>query len=110
MNHMMRCCASRNRAYNYSMIKSFKHKGLERFFFDGKTSGIQAEQALRISIRLALLDSAVEIEDMDRPGYRLHQLKGKLKGKWAINVSGNWRIVFEFEDGHAYIVNYEDYH
>ena len=50
------------------------------------------------------------IEDMDIPGYRLHELKGKLKDHWAIDVSKNWRIVFRFEDGDAYVVNYEDYH
>ncbi|MEW8195645.1 MAG: type II toxin-antitoxin system RelE/ParE family toxin [Candidatus Thiodiazotropha sp.] len=47
---------------------------------------------------------------MDKPGYRLHPLKGKLKGHWAIDVSGNWRIVFKFENGNAYVVNYGDYH
>ena len=52
---------------------------------------------------------ATMIEDMDKPGYRLHALKGKLKGHWAIDISGNWRIVFKFENGDAYVVNYEDY-
>lgn len=56
------------------------------------------------------LHTATEIEDMDIPGWRLHPLKGGREGLWAINVSGNWRIVFEFTNGHAYIVNYEDYH
>lgn len=92
------------------MIKSFKHKGLEKFFTTGDTSGIQAVHATKIRDRLAFLHSAITIEDMDIPGYRLHELKGKLKGLWAIDVSKNWRIVFRFEDGDAYVVNYEDYH
>ena len=59
---------------------------------------------------LACLHSAMTVDDMDIPGYRLHELKGKLKGLWAIDISKNWRIVFRFEEGDAYIVNYEDYH
>ena len=61
-------------------------------------------------MQLAALDTAQYIEDIDIPGYRLHQLKGKLKGVWSITVSGNWRITFKFSDGNTYIVNYEDYH
>lgn len=92
------------------MIKSFKHKGLERFFTKGNTSRIQAKQARKIADQLAFLHAAQTIDDVDKPGYNLHELKGKLKGHWAINVSGNWRIVFVFKDGDAYLVNYEDYH
>lgn len=92
------------------MIKSFSHKGLERFFTSGSKAGIQAAHATRISDRLAFLNAATAIEDMDKPGYRLHELKGQLRGHWAINVLGNWRIVFRFENGDAYVVNYEDYH
>lgn len=61
-------------------------------------------------MQLAALDSAHDIEDLDIPDYRLHQLKGDRKGIWSISVSGNWRIMFEFVDGNVYIVNYEDYH
>ena len=64
----------------------------------------------RLRLQLAALDTASSIEDMDIPGFRLHPLKGDRKGLWAIFVSGNWRITFEFKDGNAYIVNYEDYH
>lgn len=92
------------------MIKSFKHKGLKKFFTDGNTAGIQADHATKISDRLAFLNAATVIEDINKPGYRLHRLKGDLKEFWAIDVSGNWRIVFKFEDGDAYVVNYEDYH
>ena len=92
------------------MIKSFQHKGLEKFFTKGSLAGIQAVHATKIQDRLAFVHAASVVEDVDKPGYRLHALKGKLKGHWAVNVSGNWRIVFKFEDGNAYIVNYEDYH
>ncbi len=92
------------------MIKSFKHKGLEKFFTKSSTAGIQPAHATKIKDRLAFLHAAQRIEDIDKPGYRLHELKGKLKGHWAIDVSGNWRIVFKFDDGDAHIVNYEDYH
>ncbi|MEY3104511.1 MAG: hypothetical protein RJA72_543 [Pseudomonadota bacterium] len=61
-------------------------------------------------MQLVALDTASVIEDMDIPGYRLHQLKGNRKGFWSITVNGNWRLTFEFDDGHVYIVNYEDYH
>lgn len=92
------------------MIKSFKHKGLKKFFIKGDLSGIQANHAERLRDRLAFLNVAVCIEDMRKPGYRLHELTGDLKGRWSISVSGNWRMTFEFEDGDAYIVDYEDYH
>lgn len=92
------------------MIKSFKHKGLEKFFTTGSKAGIQASHASRLEERLQALHTATAIEDMDIPGWRLHTLKGNREGFWAINVSGNWCVVFEFIDGHAYVVNYEDYH
>ena len=92
------------------MIKTFKHKGLRRFFESGNTAGIQAAHGARIRDRLTFLHTATCIEDMDLPGYRLHELKGKLAGHWAIDISGNWRISFKFERGDAYVVNYEDYH
>jgi len=92
------------------MIKTFRHKGLELFFTTGSLKSIQAQHENRLSIRLQALHTAVNIEDMNIPGFRLHQLKGERQETWSINVSGNWRITFEFSDGHAYIVNYEDYH
>lgn len=92
------------------MIKSFKHKGLEKFFTKGSAAGIQNDHKARLEERLQALQTAFSVEDMNIPGWRLHALKGDRDGQWAINVSGNWRIVFEFEDGHAYVVNYEDYH
>jgi len=92
------------------MIKSFKHKGLEKFFTKGNLAGIQAVQSQRLSDRLAFLNAANNVDDMDKPGYRLHELKGKRKGLYTITVSGNWRITFEFINGDATIINYEDYH
>lgn len=92
------------------MIKSFKHKGLRKFYESGSKQGIQAQHAAKLRMQLAALDSAINIEDIDIPGYRLHELKGNRKGIWSISVSGNWRITFEFSDGNVYIVNYEDYH
>ena len=92
------------------MIKSFKHKGLRLFFETGSKQGIQDYHASKLRMQLAALDTAQVIEDMDIPGYRLHQLKGNRKETWSITVNGNWRITFEFENGNAYIVNYEDYH
>ena len=89
-----------------SMIKSFEHKGLQKFFETGSLKGIKTQHKQKLRIRLAALDTATCIEDMDLPGFRLHQLKGRKKGLWAIDVSKNWRIVFKFQDGNAYVVNY----
>lgn len=92
------------------MIKSFDHKGLEDFFYYGTTKGIQPKHASTLRLRLDRLENAVTVQDMDAPGYDLHPLKGDLKGHWAVKVSGNWRLTFRFEDGNAYVVNYQDYH
>lgn len=92
------------------MIKSFRHKGLQRFYETGAKSGIQVKHAGRLRPQLAALDTAQTLDDMNVPGYRLHALKGKLKGHWSIWVSGNWRLTFEFKDGNVFILDYEDYH
>ena len=92
------------------MIKSFKHKGLEEFFENGSTRGIQAKHAKKLRMQLGALDTAQSVDDMDIPGYRLHQLTGSRKGIWTITVNANWRLTFAFEEGNAYILNYEDYH
>ena len=96
--------------YNKLMIKSFKHKGLRKFFETGNLSGVQPGQKQKLRIRLIALDSSTCIDDMNTPVWRLHSLKGNRQGLWAIDVNKNWRIVFEFKDGNAYIVDYEDYH
>lgn len=92
------------------MIKSFRHKGLRRFFESGTTAGIRADHARRLRIQLAALDTAHTIEDMNIPGFSLHPLKGTMSGRWSISVNGNWRLTFEFQDGDAYVLDYEDYH
>ncbi len=92
------------------MIKSFKHKGLEKFYKSGTTRGIRANHARKLRMQLAALDTAQTIDDMDIPGYRLHQLTGDRKGIWSIRVNANWRLTFEFTDGNVYVLNYEDYH
>jgi proteic killer suppression protein len=92
------------------MIKSFKHKGLEKFYSKGTTSGIQAKHTKKLRMQLAALDTAQVIDDLDIPGYRLHPLKGQREGIWSIPVSANWRLTFEFSDGNVYILDYEDYH
>ncbi|MFH2046248.1 MAG: type II toxin-antitoxin system RelE/ParE family toxin [Pseudomonadota bacterium] len=92
------------------MIKSFKHKGLEDFFYSGNKKGIKPEQATRLEIILDRLNASNEIRDMNYPGSNLHKLTGEKKGQYAVKVSGNWRIFFEFVDGDAYIVDYGDYH
>jgi len=92
------------------MIKSFKHKGLQEYYDSGKAAGIQSKYKKRLKLQLIAIDTATTINDIDLPGFNLHPLKGKRKGIWSINVSGNWRITFTFEDGDAYILDYEDYH
>ena len=92
------------------MIKTIRHKGLARLFESGSTSGVQASHAKRLRLQLAALDTAQVIDDMDIPGFGLHPLKGKLKGRWSIWVNGNWRLTFEFKDGNVYVLDYEDYH
>ena len=92
------------------MIKSFRHKGLKRLYETGKASGVQTIHVSRLRMQLLALDTAQEIDDMDIPGFKLHTLKGKLKGIWSISVSGNWRITFGFDAPDATELDYEDYH
>ena len=105
--HLVAWCATR---YIISVIKSFKHKGLRNYYETGSKAGIQAKHAGRLRLQLAALDTARAVEDMDVPGYRLHPLKGRAKNRWSIWVSGNWRLTFDFNDGNAYVLDYEDYH
>jgi len=92
------------------VIRSFRHRGLKILFQDGDRSKLRAEQLGRISDVSAHLDRAVRPSDLDLPGYRLHPLKGRLKGTWSVTISGNWRIVFRFDDGAAFDVDLMDYH
>lgn len=92
------------------MIKSFAHKGLEKFFGSGSKAGIQAAHADRLRKQLGALNAAAKPEDMNVPGWDLHELKGKLAGTWSISVNGNWRVTFKFDGADAQVVDYEDYH
>ncbi len=92
------------------MIRSFKHKGLEKYFLKGTKSGIQAKHAPRLRLILGRLSAATNPKDMDLPGLKLHELRGKKKGIWSVWVSGNWRITFRFNGKDAELVDYEDYH
>ena len=92
------------------MIKTIKHKGLGKFYKTGSLSGIQAHHGRRLQLILTRLDASVCAEDMDLPGLYFHKLKGQLKYFYSVTVQANWRIIFRFEDDHAYYVNYVDYH
>lgn len=92
------------------MIKSFKHKGLERLFIKGIASGVQAVHATRITLMLDAIEAAEQVNELDLPGFRLHRLKGDKRNLWSVRVSANWRITFEFENGDAHILDLEDYH
>lgn len=92
------------------MIKKFRHKGLTRFFEKGSASGIQTAHSKRLQLILSRLHASTQPKDMDLPGLRLHELKGRDKGRWSVWVNGNWRITFDFEGVDATDVDYEDYH
>ncbi|MGB8714795.1 MAG: type II toxin-antitoxin system RelE/ParE family toxin [Rhodanobacteraceae bacterium] len=92
------------------MIRSFKHKGLAKFFASGSTAGIQPTHAKRLRLILGRLNAASIVKDMDLPGLRLHELTGYRRGTWSVTVNGNWRVTFRFKGGDAEVVNYEDYH
>ena len=91
-------------------IRSFRHKGLERFFESGTKGGVQAKHAERLRLILGRLHVATDPNDMNLPGLALHPLKGTQRGRWVVRVSGNWRVTFEFVGKDAEQVDYEDYH
>lgn len=92
------------------MIISFRHKGLRAFWETGSTKGIPTDQANKIDERLSVINAAKKIEDINLPGYHLHKLQGQRKGTWSVKVTGNYRITFNFINGDAYNLDYEDYH
>ncbi len=92
------------------MIKSFQHKGLRLFFETGSKAGIKPDHAPRLMRQLLRLDIAKTANDVNLPGWGLHQLVGSLEGHYSITVNGNWRITFKFEDKDVALVNYLDYH
>ncbi len=92
-------------------IRSFRHKGLEALFEDDDASGLDGALVKNLRRMLAVLDQArTPAETGTLPGWRLHPLKGDLKGYWSLTVSGNWRLIFRFEDGNALAVDLVDYH
>jgi len=92
------------------MIKTFAHKGLEDFFYTGSKKGIRPEHASKLERILDRLNAAGDVRDMNYPGSLLHRLSGDKKGQYAVRVSGNRRMFFEFINGDAYIVDYDDSH
>ncbi len=92
------------------MIRSIRHKGLRRLYEEDDPRGITGQHVTVLRDILARLDAAEAIADMDLPGFRLHPLKGNLKGFWAVTVRANWRVIFRFEDGEALDIDYADYH
>ena len=92
------------------MISRIRHKGLERFFTTGDTRGINAQHAAWLRVLLTALDAASGPADLNNPGFRLHPMKGKRIGQWAVWVSGNWRLVFEFKGSNVTTVDLVDYH
>jgi len=92
------------------MIKTFKHKGLEKLFYTGSKRGIKPEHTGKLERILDRLHAASSVKDMNYPGSGLHKLTGDKKGQYAVKVSGNWRVFFEFVNGDAYVVDYDDYH
>ena len=92
------------------MIESFRHKGLRRFFEDEDRSKLPQQMVERIRTILSFLEAAGTVQDMDQPNFRLHRLKGDLRGFWAVSVRANWRIIFRFEAGRALDVDLVDYH
>lgn len=92
------------------MIESIQHKGLRLLWEKDNASKLPAVQIIKIRMILTLLDSAVNVQDMNFPGSDLHPLKGDLAGFWSVKVNGNYRLIFRFENESAFDVDYIDYH
>ena len=92
------------------MIKSFRHKGLKELYDTGSQQGVKPEHTNRLRLILARLDGSQSPQDMDLPGLSLHKLKGKYKNYWTVSVSGNWCVIFRFEDNNAVYIDFLDYH
>jgi toxin HigB-1 len=92
------------------VIGNLRHKGLAALYYDGQSKGVKQSLVKRLRYILALLATAFTVEDMNLPTLKLHQLKGALAGFYAVSVSGNWRVIFRFAEGHASDVDLIDYH
>jgi proteic killer suppression protein len=96
--------------YTAEVIKSFRHRGIEKFFKTGSKAGIQPKHAQKLQLLLSVLNAATNPEQMNVPAWEWHSLKGDLAGHWAVKVNGNWRLTFTFEGTDAVLVDYQDYH
>lgn len=92
------------------MIKTWRHKGLKKFYETGSKAGIQPKHSEILRLLLLQLASAIKPEDMNTPGNYFHPLHGELSGYYSVKVSGNWRLIFQFEEEDAILVDYVDYH
>jgi proteic killer suppression protein len=92
------------------VIETFRHRGLRRLFENDDRSGLPADYVGRLRIILSALDAAERAEDLDIHTFRLHPLKGKLQGFWAVTVRANWRVTFRFSGGKALDIDLVDYH
>lgn len=92
------------------MIKDWRHKGLKKSYDSGNKSGIQPKHTETLRLLLLQLASAIQPEDMNTPGNHFHRLHGDLQGYFSVKVSGNWRLIFQFEGTNAILVDYIDYH
>lgn len=93
------------------MIESFKHKGLKELFVVGRTTHLPQDRLSKIKKILFTIDSAVSIEDLKIPAFRLHKLKAPpYEGFWSIDITGNYRVIFQFTNGIASNLNYLDTH
>jgi len=92
------------------VIKSFRHKGIEKFFRTGSRAGIQAKHTAKLRRQLARLDASISADDMKIPGWKLHALRGEFENHWSVWVNGNWRLTFTFQGDDAVLVDYQDYH
>lgn len=92
------------------MIKDWRHKGLKQFYEFGSKAGIQPKHAEILKLLLFQLTSSIKPEDMNTPGNNFHRLQGDLQGYFSVKISGNWRLIFQFEGTNAILVNYIDYH
>lgn len=99
-----------NAIHSLRVIKSFRHKGIEKLFHTGSKAGVQPQHAAKLRRQLGQLDAATGVKDTNIAGWRLHALKGRLKGQWAVWVDENWRLTFVFEGDDAVLVDYQDYH
>jgi proteic killer suppression protein len=92
------------------VIKSFRHKGVQKFYETGSKAGIQAVHASKLNRLLTVLDVVETPSDMNKVGFVLHSLSGSQAGRWSVWVNGNWRLTFEFEPTDVIPVDYQDYH